>query len=114
VSDLGIAIDGLAVQVSGDTATITGTAATQADCEKAILLVGNTSGIATVDDQLSVREAAPEAAFYTVQPGDTLWKIAEAQYGDGGKYAAIFEANRPMLENPDLIYPGQSLRIPPV
>ena len=52
--------------------------------------------------------------FYTVQSGDTLWAIAEAQYGDGSKYMQIFEANQPMLQNPDLIYPGQSLRIPPM
>lgn len=49
---------------------------------------------------------------YTVQSGDTLWKIAEAHYGDGSKYTKIFEANRPMLEDPDKIYPGQELVIP--
>ena len=49
---------------------------------------------------------------YTVQPGDTLWKIAEAHYGDGSKYMKIFEANRPPLEDPDRIHPGQELVIP--
>ncbi|HSK08200.1 MAG TPA: LysM and BON domain-containing protein [Vicinamibacterales bacterium] len=49
---------------------------------------------------------------YTVQSGDTLSKIAKDQYGDAGKYQRIFEANQPMLKDPDKIYPGQVLRIP--
>lgn len=49
---------------------------------------------------------------YTVQPGDSLWKIAEAHYGNGTKYQAIFEANRDILDNPDLIRPGQVLKLP--
>lgn len=112
VNGLGLAVENLSITVSGETATITGTAATQADKEKVVLVAGNTQGIAQVDDQLQVREAAPEAVFYTVQSGDTLSGIAQAQYGDAAKYPVIFEANQPMLENPDLIYPGQVLRIP--
>ena len=50
--------------------------------------------------------------YYTVKSGDTLSKIAAKYYGSAGKYHAIFEANKPMLSNPDKIYPGQSLRIP--
>lgn len=61
-------------------------------------------------------EAAPEAAAegrtYTVQSGDTLWKISQEMYGNGSKYMKIFEANTPMLENPDRIFPGQVLNIP--
>lgn len=49
---------------------------------------------------------------YTVQKGDSLSKIARDQYGDGGKWKAIFEANRDQITNPDLIHPGQVLRIP--
>ena len=51
--------------------------------------------------------------FYEVKRGDTLSKIAKEFYGDGSKYPAIFEANKPMLKSADLIYPGQVLRIPP-
>ena len=51
--------------------------------------------------------------FYTVQKGDTLSAIAKRHYGDANAYGGIFEANRPMLEHPDRIYPGQVLRIPP-
>jgi nucleoid-associated protein YgaU len=52
--------------------------------------------------------------FYTVKPGDTLSRIAKEFYGDGAKFPIIFEANTPMLKNPDLIYPGQVLRLPPL
>ena len=55
---------------------------------------------------------AGEATFYTVKSGDTLGKIAQQQYGSASKYTVIFEANQPMLKDPDKIYPGQSLRIP--
>lgn len=51
---------------------------------------------------------------YTVQKGDTLWKISTSMYGNGAKYTVIFEANKPMLSDPDKIYPGQVLRIPPL
>ena len=49
---------------------------------------------------------------YTVQSGDTLWKISEQVYGDGSSYMKIFEANTGLLENPDQIFPGQELTIP--
>ncbi|RZA21617.1 MAG: BON domain-containing protein [Lysobacteraceae bacterium] len=54
-----------------------------------------------------------ESKFYTVQKGDTLSKIAREFYGEASKYPQIFEANKPMLKDPDKIYPGQMLRIPP-
>ena len=49
---------------------------------------------------------------YTVQRGDSLSKIAQDQYGDGKKWKAIYEANRDQINNPDLIHPGQVLKIP--
>ena len=49
---------------------------------------------------------------YTVESGDSLWAIAERHYGDGNQWPRIFEANRDQLDNPDLIQPGQVLRIP--
>lgn len=52
------------------------------------------------------------AATYTVQKGDSLSKIAQEQFGDGKKWKAIFEANRDQITNPDLIHPGQVLKIP--
>jgi nucleoid-associated protein YgaU len=49
---------------------------------------------------------------YTVQKGDSLSRIAKQQYGDARKWKAIFEANRDQITNPDLIHPGQVLKIP--
>jgi len=56
----------------------------------------------------------PYAGFqqYTVQPGDTLSAIARQFYGDASLYPRVFEANTNQLSNPDLIFPGQVLRIP--
>lgn len=51
-----------------------------------------------------------EAKTYTVVPGDTLWDIAVAQYGDGYKWSAIAQAN--VLVNPDLIHAGNVLTLP--
>jgi nucleoid-associated protein YgaU len=56
--------------------------------------------------------AAGAVNSYTVQSGDTLWKIAEEQLGNGGRYKEIFEANRDLLDSPDHILPGQELKIP--
>lgn len=105
-------VTNLGVSVNGDTATLTGSVPDQSTCEKAVLVAGNQNGIAKVDCQLSVETPAKQATFYTVKPGDSLSKIAKAHYGNPGKYQAIFEANRPMLSDPDKIYPGQVLRIP--
>ena len=70
----------------------------------------------TVENKITPAKVEPESKFYTVVKGDTLWKIAETEYGHGkgGKYDVIFQANKPMLSNPDKIYPGQVLRIPPL
>jgi len=107
---------GLTVTFDGATATATvyGIAADQPTKEKIVLCAGNVHGVEKVNDQMTVDQSAPEAQYYTVVRGDTLSKIAKQYYGDANKYPAIFEANKPMLKSPDLIYPGQMLRIPPL
>jgi nucleoid-associated protein YgaU len=124
---LGITIQSGQITVKGEEVTITGTADNVAEKEKAILVIGNTKGVAKVNDQIQVAAAQPAAAqpaaqpaaapqaqsqFYEVKSGDTLSKIAKQFYGDANRYSAIFEANKPMLKDPDEIYPGQMLRIP--
>lgn len=113
IQGLGLEVDDLSVRVDGDVATVSGKVASQETREKVVLAAGNVQGIAQVDDRLEVETPEPEATMYTVQSGDTLWKISEEHYGDGSKYTVIFEANKPMLSDPDKIYPGQVLRIPP-
>lgn len=54
------------------------------------------------------------AKIYTVVAGDSLSKIAKREYGDANEWKRIFEANQDVLENPDKIYPGQKLKIPPL
>ena len=112
VEKLNLKIKDLSIDVKGDVVTAYGTAETQFDKELAILTLGNNADIRQVDDRISVVTPAPEATFYEVKSGDTLSKIAKAQYGDAKKYNVIFEANTPMLKDPNLIYPGQMLRIP--
>ena len=113
IAALGLKVNGLSVEVDDDAAKVYGTVESQSDREKVILAVGNVYGIASVDDRLSVVDPEPEAVFYTVKKGDSLSKIAKAHYGSYRDYMKIFEANRPLLTDPDRIYPGQVLRIPP-
>jgi len=112
ITNLKLEVKELSVFVDDDMARVSGMAYDQATKEKIVLVVGNTVGIATVDDQMTVEHVEPEAQFHTVVSGDTLGKIAKNYYGNAMKYPEIFEANKPMLTHPDKIYPGQVLRIP--
>ena len=110
----------LEVSVEGDKAIIKGEVADQSIFEKAVIAIGNTLGVSKVEaSEIRIADpAAPDTPkdprFVTVEKGDNLWKIATRVYGKGKgpKYTVIFEANKPMLKDPDLIYPGQVLRIP--
>ncbi len=119
VNTLELKVTDLSVEIDDDKATIYGEATDLATKEKVVLVVGNTEGIATVEDNMTVAEVEEVleeemAQFHTVERGDTLGKIAKSFYGDAMKYPVIFEANKPMLKHPDKIYPGQVLRIPPL
>lgn len=113
VRAMDLPVEDLRVTFDDGTASVSGAVPDQRTREKVVLVIGNTQGVQRVDEDLEVRKPEPEATFYTVERGDTLSAIAKAHYGDGSKYPMIFEANRPMLEDPDRIYPGQVLRIPP-
>ncbi|QFU10127.1 LysM domain/BON superfamily protein [Rhodobacteraceae bacterium THAF1] len=108
ISDLGLDASGLDIQVDGDKVTVNGTPKDQETKEKVLLALGNVEGIASVQDDAD----GDLPTTHTVEKGDSLWKIAEATLGDGARYQEIFEANKPMLSDPDKIYPGQVLRIP--
>lgn len=111
---LGLSVEELRVDLSNGRAIVSGRVPSQAEREKVVLAIGNNQGVAQVDDRLVVEKSEPAATLYTVQRGDTLSKIAKEHYGNAMKYPAIFEANKPMLKDPDKIYPGQTLRIPPL
>ena len=112
VENVGYEIEDLKIELDDDVVAIYGSANNQAEKEKVILALGNVDGIAAVNDQLTVEEQVPSSTFYTVKSGDTLSKIAKAHYGNAMKYMEIFEANQPLLSDPNKIYPGQVLRIP--
>lgn len=59
-----------------------------------------------------MNEAKAAARTYAVQSGDSLSAIAQSVYGDAGRWPEIFEANKDQISNPNLIHPGQELRIP--
>jgi nucleoid-associated protein YgaU len=112
VEKLNLPVQNLSIMLNDDVVTVFGTAESQYARELVVLTLGNNADVARVDDRMSVVKPEPESTFYEVKSGDTLSKIAKAHYGDASKYKLIFEANTPMLKDPDKIYPGQKLRIP--
>jgi hypothetical protein len=139
VASLGLRVQSLGLTIDDGVATVTGLAVNRAEASKIVMAIGNSDGITRVDNQMrvplsSIQPAATPAAaaapggdpagdvdadeeavvFYPVAKGDTLSGIAKRLYGDPMKYPKIFEANQPMLTDPDKIYPGQVLRVPPL
>ena len=137
--DAGINPDGLNFGFGADSVTVSGDITDEADRKKILDVLATLPGISSVQDNMYFAAPAPaepeapeaaapvveeppvteteskagaEADVYTVQSGDTLWKIAQQAYGDGSKYMKIFEANTDVLKDPDHIYPGQELKIP--
>ncbi len=104
--------------VDGDAVTVSGKAKNFDEKQRILATAGNVEGIKEVNDELLLKEPLKvqipdvKKTFYTVKPGDSLSKIAKEVYGDPNKYHHIFEANKPMLSDPDKIYPGQNLYIP--
>jgi LysM repeat protein len=107
--------------------TVSGTVDNDSKRQEVISILEGMPNISSVMNELNVGVAEPDPGVeepaaeevpasggrtYTVQSGDTLWKISQEMYGNGSKYMKIFEANTPMLENPDRIVPGQELSIP--
>ncbi|MCF8004921.1 MAG: peptidoglycan-binding protein LysM [Chromatiaceae bacterium] len=93
--------------------TLGGAADNREAMEKAVLMAGNLKGVERVEAaQLQAPEQSAKVEFYIIKKGDNLSAIAKQFYGDANAYPKIFEANREVIKNPDLIYPGQKIRIP--
>ncbi|MGF1546240.1 MAG: peptidoglycan-binding protein LysM [Thiotrichales bacterium] len=93
--------------------SISGTAASAEALEKAVLMAGNIAGVADVDASgVTAPAATVEVEYYTIAKGDTLSAIAKKFYGKASDYPRIFEANREVIKDPNLIFPGQKIRIP--
>lgn len=72
----------------------------------------STSNTPDFSDVKSGSSSTGEERTYTVKAGDSLSKIAKAEYGDANKWRRIWEANKDKIKDPDLIHPGQDLKIP--
>lgn len=92
-----------------------GKAETHIAVEKAVLIAGNVKGVTDVSAD-NIDAPAPPAEekveYYTIVSGDTLSGIAKKHLGNAMDYPKIFEANREVIKDPNLIYPGQKIRIP--
>lgn len=106
-------ITNLEIEVTDGVAKIKGEAESPSALEKVILMAGNALGISEVQaEEVSAPEQTSEVQFYEIQKGDSLWKIAKNFYGNGNDYPKIFDANKEVIKDPDLIFPGQKIRIP--
>ena len=112
-ADLGIA--NINAVFDDGVVTLTGDTDDNAAVGKAILIAGNMEGVSQLVNNMSLEIAAditPEVEYYEIQSGDTLSKLAATYYGDPAAYMQIFEANREVIGEPDLIFVGQKIRIP--
>jgi LysM repeat protein len=109
-------VDGLTVDYdpANGAVKLGGQAASAEVMEKAVLIAGNTLGVANVNvDALKAPAENAAVEYYIIKPGDTLSAIAQHFYKDANKYPQIFEANREVIKDANLIFPGQKIRIPP-
>ena len=76
---------------------------------------GSSSSTPTTPDFSNVQSGGSSTAtkVYVVKSGDSLSKIAKNEYGNANDWKRIFEANTDILKDPDKIFPGQKLKIPP-
>lgn len=114
VASKGLPTSTLDLHYDGSTSTVTvaGSVPDQPTREKIVVCCGNIASVQHVNDQMTVARNGDQSEYYTVKKGDTLSKIAKEHYGSADRFSAIFEANKPLLSDPDKIYPGQTLRIP--
>jgi nucleoid-associated protein YgaU len=116
-------VSGLSAEVRGKVITLKGSAESR---QAADLVMQKIDQVVKADNIVNAIEVAKapepepepveqpvsEERIYEVVAGDTLGAIAQKYYGKASEYMKIFEANRDILDNPDLIKVGQKLKIP--
>jgi len=123
VNGMGLGVRNLGAKVDGKTVTLTGDAPSREvsaqvmDAFNRLVETDNTLNTIRVPPPAAKPAPAPEpeaveVRIHEVVAGDTLSGLAKRYYGAGSKYMKIFEANRDILDNPDLIKVGQKLKIP--
>jgi len=107
-------IQDLKVAFNDGVVTLSGNAESRAAMEKAVLMAGNVQGVKEVvaEGLTAPAEEALNVDYYVIEKGDTLSGIAKKFYGNAAAYQSIFEANREVIRDANLIYPGQKIRIP--
>lgn len=105
-------LKGLAVDFKDGLVKIGGTGAADA-LQKAVLMAGNVMGVGEVKiDEQHAGTIDDGTQYYIIKSGDTLSGISKQFYGDPNKYQSIFDANREVIKDANLIFPGQKIRIP--
>jgi LysM repeat protein len=123
IEGMGLGVTSLGAKIEGKTVTLTGNAQNMEAKARVMAEFNKMVDTENTLNTIRVPQAPkpepkpkpveqPQEAIYEVQPGDTLGAIALKYYGKASAYPKIFEANRDILDNPDLIKPGQKLRIP--
>jgi nucleoid-associated protein YgaU len=106
-------IKNLEISVKEGVVELSGEAESAEAVEKAVLMAGNVKGVREVRfDGLSAPPATEKVEYYEIVSGDTLSAIAKRYYGKASEYPRIFEANREIIKDSDLIFVGQKIRIP--
>lgn len=106
-------VEGLQVAFEDGVVSLSGEAKSAEALEKAVLMAGNVKGVTNIEaDGITAPPAQDTVEYYTIVSGDTLSKLAKKYYGNAGAYPRIYDANREVIKDPDLIYVGQKIRIP--
>jgi nucleoid-associated protein YgaU len=113
IEDANPGISDLAVEFKNGVVELSGSAASAEAMEKAVLMAGNVQGVSEVKvEKLKAPAEEKKVEYYVIKKGDTLSAVAKQFYGKGSDYPRIFEANREVIKDPNLIFPGQKIRIP--
>ncbi|PUB85420.1 MAG: peptidoglycan-binding protein LysM [gamma proteobacterium symbiont of Ctena orbiculata] len=106
-------IKDLDVSFNDGKVVLSGNAESAEALEKTVLIAGNVQGVSEVTaDAVTAPQQQAKIEYYTIESGDTLSAIAKRFLGKASDYPKIFEANREVIKDPNLIYPGQKIRIP--